>query len=126
LLAWGAWLIFDLGTASWLSLGLWLAGGVLGHDALLAPIVVVLGVLATRLAPSAARAPLAVALIVWGSITLVAVPVLGRFGALSDNPTLLDRPYQTSWLVLTGLVAAAVAATSLVRARRTDHDVARS
>ena len=126
LLAWGAWLIFDLGTASWLSLGLWLAGGVLGHDALLAPIVVVLGVLATRLAPSAARAPLAVALIVWGSITLVAVPVLGRFGALSDNPTLLDRPYQTSWLVLTGLVVAAVAATSLVRARRTDHDVARS
>jgi protein-S-isoprenylcysteine O-methyltransferase Ste14 len=109
-----------------LSLGLWLAGGVLGHDALLSPIVVVLGVMATRLAPSAARAPLAVALIVWGSITLVAVPVLGRFGALSDNPTLLDRPYQTSWLVLTGLVVAAVAATSLVRARRTDHDVARS
>ena len=65
LLGWGAWLVFGLGTDSWISLGLWLAGGVLGHDALLAPAVVALGVLATRLAPPASRAPLAVALIVW-------------------------------------------------------------
>jgi hypothetical protein len=63
-----------------------LAGGVLGHDALLAPVVVVLGVLATRFVSPGVRAPLAVAAIVWDSITLVAVPVLGRFGALSDNP----------------------------------------
>jgi hypothetical protein len=99
-----------------------LAGGVLGHDALLAPVVVLLGVLATSLVPPAVRAPLAVALIVWGSITLVAVPVLGRFGALSDNPTLLDRPYQLSWLIGTGLVATAVAVASLLRSRQTDHD----
>lgn len=122
LMGWGAWLTFDLGTDSWLFIGLWLGAGVLGHDALLAPAVVVLGVLAVRLVPRAVRAPLAVMLIVWGSMTLVAVPVLGRFGALSDNPTLLDRPYQVSWLILTGLAVAAVAVASLIRSRRADHD----
>ena len=35
-------------------------------------------------------------------VTLVAVPVLGRFGARADNPTLLDRDYVAGWLVLAG------------------------
>lgn len=118
LLGWGGWLLWGLGAGQWLSVGLWLAGGVLGHDALLAPVVVVLGVLTVRLVPAPARAPLAVALIVWGSITLLAVPVLGRFGALPDNPTLLDRSYQMSWWILSAVVVAAVAVASLVRARR--------
>jgi hypothetical protein len=59
-----------------------------------------------------------VALIVWGSITLLAVPVLGRFGALPDNPTLLDRPYQMSWLILSAVVVAAAALAMVVRVRR--------
>lgn len=119
LLTWGGWLLLGLGAGQWLSVGLWLAGGVIGHDALLAPVVVVLGVLTVRLVPAAARAPLAVALIVWGSITLLAVPVLGRFGALPDNPTLLDRSYQMSWWVLSAVVVVAVAVASVVRAQRT-------
>jgi hypothetical protein len=61
---------------------------------------------------------MAVALVVWGTVSLMAVPVLGRFGALSDNPTLLDRPYLSSWAVGTALVLAAVAAAGAVRARR--------
>lgn len=119
LLAWGGWLLLGLGAGQWVSVGLWLAGGVIAHDALLAPVVVVLGVLAVRVVPAAARAPLTVALIVWGSITLLAVPVLGRFGALADNPTLLDRSYQTSWWILSAVVAAAVVAASVLSGRRT-------
>ncbi len=41
----------------------------------------------------AAKAPAVVGCVVLGSVTLLAVPVLGRFGERSDNPTLLDRNY---------------------------------
>ena len=34
-----------------------------------------------------------VGFVVLGSVTLLAMPVLGRFGARPDNPTLLDRDY---------------------------------
>ncbi len=45
-----------------------------------------------------------------GSLTLVAVPVLGGFGRSTDptNETLLDRDYVAGWLVLAGLVVAVV------------------
>ena len=52
------------------------------------------------------------------TVTLATVPVLGRFGALPDNPTLLDRPYLAGWSVLAGLVAAGVVAATVARARR--------
>ncbi|MDQ3104816.1 MAG: hypothetical protein M3Q87_06290, partial [Actinomycetota bacterium] len=54
---------------------------------------------------------------VWGSITLLAVPVLGEFGALADNPTLLDRPYLMSWVVGALLVITAVVTGGLLRQR---------
>ena len=49
--------------------------------------------------------------------TTVPHPVLGRFGARADNPTLLDRDYLAGWLVLAALVAVGVAAGTLVRSR---------
>ena len=55
---------------------------------------------------------------VLGSVTLLAVPVLGRFGARADNPTLLDRPYTAGWLLLAGLVLTSVVVATVVRARR--------
>ena len=58
---------------------------------------------AARRLPAYVRAPAAVGPVVWGSVTLLAVPVPGRFGARDDNRTLLDRPY-----VVTGLVGCAV------------------
>ena len=72
----------------------------------------------TRLLPSPVRAPAAVALVVVGTLTVVAVPVLGRFGAREDNATLLDRPYLGSWLVLLAVAALAVAVAGVVRSRR--------
>ena len=50
------------------------------------------------------RAAAAGGLLVLATVTLAAVPVLGRFGAKPDNPTLLDRPYLTGWLLIAGLV----------------------
>ena len=48
-------------------------------------------------APGRLRAPAAAAFVVLGSVTLLAIPVLGRFGARPDNPTLLDRHYVAGW-----------------------------
>jgi hypothetical protein len=95
----------------------WLVAGVVLHDAVLAPVVLGTWVLLARLAPRSWRAPAAVGLVVLGPVTLLAVPVLGRFGARDDNPTLLDRPYLAGWLLLAGLVVLAVAAAGLVRSR---------
>ena len=111
----GLLLLLDLGTTQVVDAGVWLVGGVVAHDALLAPAVLVLGVLAVRVLPGVARGPVVVGLVVLGTVTLVAVPVLGRFGASPGNPTLLDRNYVAGWCVVAGLTAAAVAGAILYR-----------
>jgi hypothetical protein len=82
----------------------WLGGGVVLHDLVLAPAVIALAVLGVALLPGWARPAAAAATVVLGSLTVMAVPVLGRFGARPDNPTLLDRPYLAGWVVCAGLV----------------------
>lgn len=96
-LAYAATLLRDVPADAWGSVLTWLAGGVLLHDAVLAPIVVGLGVAASRWLPVPWRSPAVVALVCWGSLTLAAIPVLYGGGARPDNPTLLDRPYVASW-----------------------------
>ncbi len=101
-----------------LNAAIWLASGVVLHDLVLAPIVLGLVVLGARLVPVAARVPAASALVVLGSVTVLAVPVLGRFGARPDNPTLLDRGYAAGWFALAGVVLLATVVATLVRSRR--------
>jgi len=101
-----------------IGVAVWLVAGVVLHDGVLALVTIALGALAVRIAPAPARAPLVVGLVVLGSTTLLAVPVLGRFGARADNPSLLDRDYTAGWLVLAGLTAVAVVVATLVRSRR--------
>ena len=120
--AYGAWLALtrqDLGQL--VEVGVWLAAGVIAHDAVIAAVVLLVALLGRRLLPSVAQAPATVALILWGTTTLAVVPVLGRFGARSDNLTLLDRPYLASWLALTAATVVGVALASLWRARRSRH-----
>ena len=119
--AYGGWLALsrqDVGQL--IEVGLWLAAGVIAHDGVVAGLVLVVALLGRRLLPSAAQAPATIALIVWGSTSLAVLPVLGRFGARSDNPTLLDRPYLTSWLALTAATVVVVVLVSAWRARRCD------
>lgn len=115
--AYAIWLLVHAALDDWWGLGSWLVGGVVVHDLLLAPVLIAVGI-ASRKLPVPLRAPAAVALIVWGSITLLAVPVLGRFGALEDNPTLLDRPYLITWLVGCALTVLLVALAGAVRSER--------
>jgi hypothetical protein len=96
---------------------IWLAVGVVLHDFLLVPLTLGVCWLAMRVVPPGRRAPLAVGLLVLGSLTILAIPVLGRFGARPDNPTLLDRDYTAGWLVVAGLTLVAVVAGLVVSAR---------
>ena len=96
----------------------WLLGGVVAHDAVLAPLVVLAGVVAAARLPAWARGAAAAALVVLGPVTLTALPALGRFGVRADNPTLLDRPYAAGWAAVAALVLVAAGTAALVARRR--------
>jgi hypothetical protein len=113
--AYGVWLLLAEPLERLVAIVVWAAGGVIAHDGLVAPAVVLLGVVAATRAPGWLRLPLVRLLVVLGPLTLVAVPVLGRFGARPDNATLLDRPYWAGYLVL---VAIAVVLTAVDALRR--------
>ena len=83
---------------------LWLAGGVVVHDAIIAPLTLLVTLVAGRLVPGPARTRVVVGLVVLATVTVTAIPVLGRWGARPDNPTLLDRNYVLGWLVFAALV----------------------
>jgi len=115
--AYGGLLLLDNGFGDLVDVATWLVAGVLLHDLVLAPLVIVLVVVAARFLPDAWRAPAAAALVVLGSVTLLAIPVLGRFGERADNPTLLDRSYWAGWALIVGLTLLTTALTITVRAR---------
>lgn len=100
------------------SMLLWLAGGVVGHDLVLAPLTLGVLLLGTRLLPSRARPAAVVGLVVWGGVTVATANVLLGVGGRPDNPTLLNRPYVGWWLVLSVAWWAGVAAVSWWTARR--------
>lgn len=102
---------------------LWLAGGVIVHDAILAPLTIALTVLLTRVVPERARTRVTVGLVVLVTVTITAIPVLGRFGEKPDNITLLDRNYTVGWLVFAVLVlVGTLVAGPLARRVRPDQE----
>jgi hypothetical protein len=103
----------------WLEVGIWFGVGVALHDVVLSALVIGVCLLGSRLLPEPWRAPATIALVVWGTLTVVTVPVLTRAGARSDNATLLDRPYLATWWTISAIVVVLVAVAGLVRSRRT-------
>ena len=101
-----------------LSAAIWLASGVVLHDFVLAPIVLVVVAVGARVVPTGFRAAAVAGLVVLGTATVIAVPVLSGMGERPDNASLLNRDYWTGWLVLAGVVVVGVVVGGLVRARR--------
>jgi len=114
---WGLWLMRDFTSSQLVSMVTFLAGGVILHDAILAPITVGLGVLAARLLPSHFRAAAAGAFLLWATLTVAFFNVLSGKGGKPDNSTVLHRPYLLSWLVLTGVLLG-IMIVAAVRRRR--------
>ncbi len=110
---WGVWLMRDFTSEQLFSMGTWLAGGVILHDAVIAPLTVLLGVVAARLLPGRTRAVVAIAFLVWATLTVTFVNVLSGQGGKPDNDTVLHRPYGLSWIILTTVIV--VAAVTAVR-----------
>jgi hypothetical protein len=100
--AYGAWLLLQEDLSDLVDTAVWLAGGVVLHDFVLVPLTLLLGFTLIRLLPANLRAPVAGGLVVLGTVTLMAVPVLGGWGANADNPTILDRNYPAGWLAVAG------------------------
>jgi hypothetical protein len=99
----------------------WLAGGVVLHDGVLAPIVIGLGVVGARWLPAPWRAPAVVGLLSWGSLTLLAIPVLTGNGVDRTNETLQHRPYVTSWWIVSAAIVALVVAAGWWRRHAAVH-----
>lgn len=117
--AYGVLRMLDLGWSNTWAALVWTVGGLVLHDGVFAPVVLLLALVALRAARRRERlAPWTVALVVLVPTTLLAIPELGRFGADPGNPTLLDRHYWLGWTALVTLVLVPTALVSVVTARR--------
>ena len=114
--AYGVWLLLQEDLTDLVATAVWLAGGVVLHDFVVVPLTLLLGLALTRLLPANLRAPLVGGLVVLGTVTLMAVPVLGGWGANADNPTILDRDYPAGWLVVAGVTMLVVMLMIMLRA----------
>jgi len=115
--AYGAVELLDLGLDNLRATVTWLVGGVLVHDAVLAPLTIAAWFVVSRLTGRRLPGAVVVGAVVLGTLTIVAVPMVGRFGARPDNPTLLDRNYVLGWAMLATLTVVAVA-MAVVGSRR--------
>lgn len=108
----GAWLV--VAEPDPLGVLVWLAGALVLHDGILAPLVFGVGLL---LVGRRQRGLWRGALLVAGSVILIALPLLVRPGA-PPNPSALPLPYGRNLAIVLAGVAASAAALYLVRRGR--------
>jgi hypothetical protein len=98
---------------SWLR---WFLGGLLAHDLLLVPAVLLVG-LALRHLPPALQPPARAALIVSGTLALMSLPLLLGYGRATQpgNTSLLPGDYPRNLAISSGVVWTAAAVWALLR-----------
>jgi len=111
-LAWGAWLLWELAARhDAIQVAFWFAGGPVVHDAVVAPLVGLAGVVLARTLPARAKVPVAVGLGLSGVLVLLAIPLVWRPYGVAENPGLHDRDYLLGLGIALGVVWLAVAAS---------------
>ncbi|MEU1178389.1 hypothetical protein ABZ464_12185 [Streptomyces sp. NPDC005820] len=93
----------------------WMGGAVVLHDAVIAPLVLLAGLLLVR---GGVRGPVRGALLVSGALTVVALPVLLRPGRTA-NSSVLPLDYPRNWLI--ALVAVATVTVLVLAVRGFGH-----
>jgi hypothetical protein len=96
----------------------WFVGGALTHDLVLAPVVIALGALLTRLVPASMRPYVQAGLFITAALTLVALPFLLGWGYHASNPSALPLNYGRGYGIAVGCVWALIALTAWLRSRR--------
>ena len=99
------------------NLAKFVVGGALLHDLLIAPVVILAGVLLARSVPARARGPVQAALVVSAIVALFAWPLVRAYGLAANNPTSLPHNYGRNLLVILGLVWAVAAGAILLKLR---------
>ncbi|MFI8262540.1 MULTISPECIES: hypothetical protein [unclassified Streptomyces] len=97
-------------------IALWLAGAVVVHDGLVAPLVMAIAALTAALGLRLRGVPRS-ALIVAGSLTAIALPPLLRPGGAA-NPTVVPLDYLRNWLLTMAAIALATGLYVAARAAR--------
>ncbi|WP_328478853.1 hypothetical protein OHS71_09680 [Streptomyces sp. NBC_00377] len=105
----GVWLLLDVRDLT--GVLVWWGGAVVLHDAVIAPLVLLTGLVLVR---GGARGPVRGALVVAGGLTVVALPVLLRPGRRA-NSSVLPLDYPRNWLIAMLAVAAGTALVMAVR-----------
>ena len=101
-----------------------LVGGVILHDAILAPVTVGWACW-VRASCRATSAPRRHRFLLWGTLTLAFFNVLSGQGGKADNTTVLNRPYWLGWVILTVAIAT-VAIVLAYRPRAAEPDATSS
>lgn len=107
----GAWRVADQPDP--LGVLVWLAGAVVLHDGIIAPLVLAVGLL---LVGRHDRRVLRGALVVAGSLVLITLPLLVRPGE-PPNPSALPLPYGRNLVIVLAAVAVVAGVVILVRRR---------
>lgn len=95
------------------------AGGLVVHDGFFAPLVVAGAFLLVRVVPRSVRGPVQGALIVSGALIAISVPVVGGYGRLANNPSILpSHHYGARLLAILAVVWAIAAVVAVVQRRR--------
>ena len=120
----GGALVAGVPPRQWLGILLWMAGAVVLHDALFAPLVLIGSRLLRRLGARVSWLQVAVvqvALVLGAAITLIAIPGIAAQSTGARNPTVLVFPYAlhlaVAWAAIGVLTAATVLAIALRRRR---------
>jgi hypothetical protein len=132
----GRWVLYALGAAM-VGYGVWgqlfgadttprrygelLLVAALGHDLVVAPVVLLLGLVARKVLHRHVHGALQGAALVGFVLLLIALPGMGRYGARADNTSILPRDYTSGLMVALAVVGAAtllVVGVRLVRQRR--------
>ena len=96
---------------------LFLAGVLIGHDAIWMLVVLGAGAALTRFVPHRHRTAAGTAAISAAAVTVVAFPLVLGFGRQADNPSALPLPYGRNLAVILLVVAGATLLTRLWRGR---------
>jgi hypothetical protein len=117
----GVYELLGLGLGNLVATVVWMVGGVVLHDGVLAFATVAVVWVGAMVVPRRWKAAVAGGFLVLATVTVSALPSLGRFGARPDNPTLLDRNYLAGWLLFAALVCLGTVAAALLGGRRSSR-----